>query len=211
MRRATKIQTLALGALLPLLLWGCHNFKINLPGAESDTAGAEPSTTPEAQPSSSVDLVGDSQEAALILVGNGRRAWQMSSRVENGDNVPLGCRLDDQLIFEERKVTHDVGSLLCQQPPDAETQVERNTEGTWQMTDQYSILISLKGEPAYTYQIVDISNDKLTLEYWADSFTLVQESYFLVPDAPDASASPSASPNPVPSGEPIILPSADPN
>lgn len=109
--------------------------------------------------------------------------WKLSSRSENGAVVPLGCHLDDQIIFEASKITLDVGAIRCTLPRDSEQQIENDSVGRWQMTDRRSILISLASEAPYEAKIIDISAQRLTLEYQLDSYTVIEETYFAVTEA----------------------------
>lgn len=130
------------------------------------------------------------EAAQMIQIFSAGSAWQVSSRKVNGEAVPLGCHLDDQVIFLASKITFDVGDLRCTLPKDATSQIENNRVGRWQMTDRRSLLVILPDEAPYEIKILAMDEAHLTLEVQEDTYTLVEETYFLVNESTPVSENP---------------------
>lgn len=123
---------------------------------------------------------GEVESLMNLLSGEEAKTWQVVERSENGENVPLGCYSDNQLIiWRDNLISFNVGDIKC--APEEITQ-----QFSWRLTDQRSLLILASEGAPFELVLIEAKADSLVLESRANPDLIVRERYIPIDLGPEA-------------------------
>ncbi|MGV3526363.1 MAG: hypothetical protein ACO1RX_19240 [Candidatus Sericytochromatia bacterium] len=158
--------------VLLALLVACEVEPVNTP-TPSATPGAALRSLSGGKP-------GTLDEVMANLTGDPSRVWQLVARYRDDVDITVDCSRDDQLIMHRKnRMDLNVGAELCP----VEGVVERSRSGSWQMTSEFNLLVTIEDELPFQLKINVLEANRLVISYQESDGATYVESYLRVETA----------------------------